>query len=66
VQASIQSNTYVIQGQAQDKQISELLPGIISQLGQENLDALKVGTCVCVCVCACVPLRAYLYICIQE
>jgi len=33
VQASIAANTYVISGHAENKQLQELLPGIINQLG---------------------------------
>merc|ERR1719378_594464 len=41
VQAAIASNTYVITGNAESKQLQELLPGIISQLGPDNLASLK-------------------------
>merc|ERR1719456_116190 len=41
VQASIASNTYVVSGSAETKQLQELLPGIISQLGPDNLMNLK-------------------------
>merc|ERR1712216_1101263 len=41
VQASVQSNTYVVAGQAEDKRLEELLPGIINQLGPDNLMNLK-------------------------
>lgn len=41
VQASIGANTYVISGNAHTKKLQELLPGIISQLGPDNLDDLK-------------------------
>merc|ERR1719287_271832 len=41
VQASIGSNTYVIAGHAEEKQLTEMLPGIISQLGPDNLSQLK-------------------------
>merc|ERR1719163_433502 len=41
VQASIASNTYVITGHAETKQLQELLPGIINQLGPDNLANLK-------------------------
>jgi len=41
VQASIQSNTYVISGSAEQKKLQDLLPGIISQLGPDNLAHLK-------------------------
>jgi len=41
VQASIQANTYVISGHAENKKLQELLPGIINQLGPDNLANLK-------------------------
>merc|ERR1719421_1583323 len=41
VQASIAANTYVITGHGEDKQLQELLPGIINQLGADNLMNLK-------------------------
>merc|ERR1719261_565380 len=41
VQASIAANTYVINGHAENKQLQELLPGIINQLGPDNLMNLK-------------------------
>merc|ERR1739843_23134 len=41
VQASIAANTYVISGHAENKQLQELLPGIINQLGPDNLANLK-------------------------
>mmetsp|Transcript_17599 Transcript_17599/g.30833 ORF Transcript_17599/g.30833 Transcript_17599/m.30833 type:complete len:159 (-) Transcript_17599:67-543(-) len=41
VQASVQSNTYVISGHGEDKRLEELLPGIINQLGPDNLANLK-------------------------
>jgi len=41
VQASITANTYVVAGHGENKQLSELLPGIISQLGPDNLQHLK-------------------------
>mmetsp|Transcript_30386 Transcript_30386/g.80752 ORF Transcript_30386/g.80752 Transcript_30386/m.80752 type:complete len:153 (-) Transcript_30386:746-1204(-) len=41
VQASIGANTYVISGLAENKKLQELLPGIINQLGPDNLDNLK-------------------------
>mmetsp|Transcript_22688 Transcript_22688/g.52959 ORF Transcript_22688/g.52959 Transcript_22688/m.52959 type:complete len:157 (+) Transcript_22688:132-602(+) len=41
VQASVASNTYVISGHAESKQLQELLPGIINQLGPDNLMNLK-------------------------
>jgi nascent polypeptide-associated complex subunit beta len=43
VQASIAANTYIISGQSETKALQELLPGIVSQLGMEdvNLQALQ-------------------------
>mmetsp|Transcript_24509 Transcript_24509/g.40308 ORF Transcript_24509/g.40308 Transcript_24509/m.40308 type:complete len:151 (+) Transcript_24509:98-550(+) len=41
VQASIAANTYVISGHAETKKLQDLLPGIINQLGPENLANLK-------------------------
>eukprot|EP00304_Pavlova_gyrans_P013520 CAMPEP_0206041884 /NCGR_PEP_ID=MMETSP1466-20131121/6223_1 /ASSEMBLY_ACC=CAM_ASM_001126 /TAXON_ID=44452 /ORGANISM="Pavlova gyrans, Strain CCMP608" /LENGTH=380 /DNA_ID=CAMNT_0053416587 /DNA_START=40 /DNA_END=1181 /DNA_ORIENTATION=+ len=41
VQASIQANTYVISGHAETKKLQDLLPGIINQLGPDNLAALN-------------------------
>merc|ERR1719396_11212 len=41
VQASVSSNTYVIAGHAESKRLEELLPGIINQLGPDNLANLK-------------------------
>eukprot|EP00904_Undaria_pinnatifida_P013224 jgi/Undpi1/9031/HiC_scaffold_26.g11491.m1 len=41
VQASVGANTYVVSGQSETKKLQELLPGIINELGSENLDNLK-------------------------
>merc|ERR1719407_200042 len=41
VQAAINANMYVISGHAENKQLQELLPGIINQLGPDNLMNLK-------------------------
>mmetsp|Transcript_4913 Transcript_4913/g.6971 ORF Transcript_4913/g.6971 Transcript_4913/m.6971 type:complete len:166 (+) Transcript_4913:465-962(+) len=41
VQASIAANTYVVSGNAENKKLQDLLPGIISQLGPDNLEHLK-------------------------
>lgn len=41
VQASVASNTFAVFGHAENKQITEMLPGILSQLGSENLSNLK-------------------------
>merc|ERR1712149_70817 len=41
VQFSAPANTYVVSGSAQRKQLQELLPGIINQLGPDALASLK-------------------------
>lgn len=41
VQASTQSNTYVVSGKGESKKISDLLPSIINQLGPEHLNNLR-------------------------
>merc|ERR1719443_731508 len=41
VQASIAANTYVVSGPCETKQLQDLLPGIINQLGPNNLEDLK-------------------------
>jgi len=41
VQASIAANTYVVSGHAESKKLQDLLPGIINQLGPDNLANLK-------------------------
>merc|ERR1711966_395465 len=41
VQASVASNTFTITGHGEDKRLEELLPGIINQLGPDNLMNLK-------------------------
>ena len=41
VQASISSNTFVIQGVNQVKDLTELVPGILSQMGPESLGQLR-------------------------
>merc|ERR1719252_408898 len=41
VQASVAANTYVVVGHGETKQLQELLPGIINQLGPDNLANLK-------------------------
>ena len=38
VQASLASNTFAVAGQAENKQITELLPGILSQVRKANLE----------------------------
>merc|ERR1719478_637948 len=41
VQANIAANTYVINGNAEAKKLMDMLPGIISQLGPDNLNQLQ-------------------------
>jgi len=41
VKASIAANTYVVSGNAENKKLQDLLPGIITQLGPDNLEDLK-------------------------
>jgi len=41
VQAAVAANTFVVSGHAESKQLQELLPGIINQLGPDNLMNLK-------------------------
>merc|ERR1712110_54485 len=41
VQASVSANTYTITGHGEPKRLEELLPGIINQLGPDNLMNLK-------------------------
>ena len=41
VQASIAANTYVVSGPNETKQLTDMLPGIINQLGQDNLEHIK-------------------------
>jgi len=41
VQASLAANTFAITGHAEQKQITEMLPGILNQLGAESLTHLK-------------------------
>ncbi|KAE8022182.1 hypothetical protein FH972_008006 [Carpinus fangiana] len=41
VQASIAANTWVVTGSPQTKKLQDLLPGIINQLGPDNLQNLK-------------------------
>merc|ERR1712151_1418358 len=41
VQASVSANTDVVTGHAENKRLEELLPGIINQLGPDNLVNLK-------------------------
>lgn len=41
VKASIAANTYVVSGNSSTKKLQDLLPGIINQLGPDNLANLK-------------------------
>ncbi|KAI8846219.1 NAC-domain-containing protein [Chytridium lagenaria] len=41
VQASISANTFIITGHAETKDLTELVPGILSQLGPESLNSLR-------------------------
>ena len=41
MQASIQSNTYVVSGANETKSLQDLLPGIINQLGPDNLKHMQ-------------------------
>merc|ERR1739848_772610 len=41
VQASLTANTFAVTGQSETKQITEMLPGILNQLGAESLQHLK-------------------------
>lgn len=41
VQASIQANTYIIQGHNETKPLQELLPSIVNQLGVDNIAQLQ-------------------------
>ncbi|CAG4973448.1 transcription factor BTF3 homolog 4 [Colias croceus] len=40
-QASLAANTFAITGHGENKQIAEMLPGILSQLGPDGLNRLK-------------------------
>merc|ERR1712165_2056 len=41
VQASISANTFAVNGHAETKQLTEMLPGILNQLGAEGLTDLR-------------------------
>lgn len=41
VQASLAANTFAITGHAELKQLTEMLPGILNQLGNEGLNNLR-------------------------
>ncbi|KAN0071913.1 NAC domain containing protein [Elaphomyces granulatus] len=41
VQASVPSNTFAIYGNGEDKELTELVPGILNQLGPDSLASLR-------------------------
>lgn len=41
VQAAVAANTYIVSGPSETKPLQDLLPGIVSQLGMDNLSALQ-------------------------
>uniref|UniRef100_A0A1D1YF84 Nascent polypeptide-associated complex subunit beta n=1 Tax=Anthurium amnicola TaxID=1678845 RepID=A0A1D1YF84_9ARAE len=41
VQASLTANTWVVSGSPQTNKLQDLLPGIINQLGHDNLENLQ-------------------------
>ncbi|KAJ3316961.1 Nascent polypeptide-associated complex subunit beta [Gonapodya sp. JEL0774] len=41
VQASISANTFVITGAGETKELTELVPGILNQLGPDSLSSLR-------------------------
>lgn len=41
VQASLTANTFTITGHAETKQLTEMLPGILNQLGADSLTSLR-------------------------
>lgn len=41
VQASVPSNLFAISGHAEEKELTELVPGILSQMGPESLQNLR-------------------------
>ncbi|CAG9569188.1 unnamed protein product [Danaus chrysippus] len=40
-QASLAANTFAITGHGENKQVAEMLPGILSQLGSDDINRLK-------------------------
>ncbi|KAG7283624.1 hypothetical protein CRUP_020397 [Coryphaenoides rupestris] len=40
-EASLSANTFAITGHAENKQLTEMLPGILSQLGADSLTSLR-------------------------
>ena len=41
VHASVPSNTFAIYGPGEDKELTELVPGILNQLGPDSLASLR-------------------------
>lgn len=41
MQASIAANIFAITGNAEDKALTDLVPGILSQLGQDSIASLR-------------------------
>lgn len=41
VQAAINANTFVISGEGEEKDLSELIPGILNQLGPDSIASLR-------------------------
>ena len=41
VHASVPSNTFAIYGNGEDKELTELVPGILNQLGPDSLASLR-------------------------
>lgn len=41
MQAALAANTFAIKGASETKELSEMLPGILSQLGPDSLNSLK-------------------------
>lgn len=41
VQASVPSNTFAIYGNGEEKELTELVPGILNQLGPDSLASLR-------------------------
>ena len=39
--ASVPSNTFALYGQGEDKELTELVPGILNQLGPDSLASLR-------------------------
>lgn len=41
MQASVPSNTFAIYGNGEEKELTELVPGILNQLGPDSLASLR-------------------------